>query len=76
MKNVVAIPVLENIWRNTCEWNDEKDMERSAVWRLLKCRYRLLLIKKEVTIDQIKDFDHLVADFKRLTEQETQGTLV
>ncbi len=60
--------VLESIWREFSDGIDEMKSEKVIAFRYLRCRYKLLLIMKEVTDDKVADFRHSVTEVKRLIE--------
>ncbi len=59
---------LLSIWDELCEEIDDQEREQSTIWRLLRCQYRMLQVKKCITCEQIDKFKNSVARFRHFTE--------
>ncbi len=65
---LIEINEIKTIWNKLCEETMGLEIERSIAWKLLNSQYRMLLIKKWITDEQIDSFKTTVARFKKMTE--------
>ncbi len=66
MESESTVRIIENVW-NRIDLSPEKlSSDQQHIWRLLRCRYRLLKIKKVITDEQVVEFKHLVDEFERI----------
>ncbi len=58
--------ILKSVWLEFCDGIDETQSERSLAFRNLRCRYKLLLLMREVTDDKVADFKRSATRVKQL----------
>ncbi len=62
--NILNRSIIEIAWRDFYDRSEMMDGEQSIIWRLMSCRYRMLLIKKVVTDKEVDDFMQSIAKFR------------
>ncbi len=60
--------ILEAMWKVFCSEVDETAGRASVAWRLLNCRYRMMLIKGEILAEQVDEFRIAIEKYRALDD--------